>query len=64
MRLARILLTAFEPWADQKINSSWTAIEPLEGETVHGAKLKAISLPVDRDSTRLPIRWWFSSSPS
>lgn len=56
MRYERILLTAFEPWADERVNSSWIAIEPLEGQTLHAAKVKAISLPVDRQSSLRLLR--------
>lgn len=50
MRFERVLVTAFEPWDDQPLNSSWVAVEPLEGQVVHGAKVKAVSLPVNRAS--------------
>ena len=56
MRYERILLTAFEPWADEPVNSSWLAIESLEGQTLHGAKIKAVSLPVDRASSLRLLR--------
>ena len=41
-----ILLTGFEPFGDYKINPSQQIAERLHGETISGAKIVGLTLPV------------------
>lgn len=45
--IARLLVTAFEPWEEFKVNSSALAVEPLHGIDIGGIRLQAKVLPVD-----------------
>ena len=43
----RILVTAFEPWGDHRVNTSAIAIEGLDGEVVGGCRILVRQLPVE-----------------
>lgn len=45
--IRRILVTGFEPWGEHRVNSSRIAVEPLHGETIGGARVEVVLLPVD-----------------
>lgn len=49
LREPRILVTAFEPWADRPVNSSEVAVEGLDGQTVSGCLVRVRHLPVEWD---------------
>ena len=54
--IERILVSGFEPWERHLVNTSWLAVEALEGATILGARVKAISLPVDWESAPRLLR--------
>jgi len=43
----KVLVTAFAPWAEFRVNSSAIAAAPLDGQTLRGAQVKSVVLPVD-----------------
>lgn len=47
MSVSRVLVTAFAPWGDRRVNSSEVAVEDLDGADVEGARVKVVVLPVD-----------------
>jgi pyroglutamyl-peptidase len=46
--IAKVLVTAFEPWGPHPVNSSAIAVAPMDGQTLRGALVKTAVLPVDR----------------
>jgi pyroglutamyl-peptidase len=46
LREPRILVTAFEPWADRPVNASQVAVEGLDGTSVGGCLVRVLHLPV------------------
>ena len=49
LRERRILVTAFEPWADRPVNASQVAVEGLDGQIVSGCLVRVLHLPVEWD---------------
>ena len=49
LREARILVTAFEPWGEHRVNTSQVAVEGLDGQVVDGSLLRVRHLPVEWD---------------
>ena len=43
----KILITGFEPWADNSHNPSGDLVESLDGEQISGAEIMAAVLPVE-----------------
>ncbi|MBC8949198.1 pyrrolidone-carboxylate peptidase [Xenorhabdus sp. TS4] len=46
-----ILVTAFEPFASETINSSWEAVRPLQGCQIAGANIEVCQLPCIFDTS-------------
>jgi pyroglutamyl-peptidase len=44
---ATILLTGFEPFGGETVNPSWLIASALDGETVDGARVRALRLPTE-----------------
>lgn len=47
MKIARVLVTAFAPWGDRRVNASELAVKDLDGTDVDGARLHVVVLPVE-----------------
>lgn len=47
MSIRRVLVTAFAPWGERRINSSELAVESLDGTEIDGARLRVVVLPVE-----------------
>lgn len=45
--ISRVLVTAFAPWGERRVNSSQLAVEELDGTEVEGARVKVVVLPVE-----------------
>lgn len=65
LRDTRILVTAFEPWADKPVNSSQVAVEGLDGQIVGGSLVRVRSLPVEwEEAPRLLLETIAEVEPS
>lgn len=51
-----ILLTGFEPFADDALNPSWEAVQPLDGATIAGHRVVARRLPVTFEGALAQLR--------
>lgn len=49
LRDARILVTAFEPWGEHRVNTSQVAVEGLDGQVIDGALVRVRHVPVEWD---------------
>lgn len=62
--MSHILLTGFEPFGGEAVNSSWELVRSLDGERVAGLRIRAACLPCRFDSSLVALDALLAKRPA